>query len=115
MKIVLKDGTEYPIDNDFSTVEILPMTIADIASMATIFESLTDENLSDFSIVVSDTVTNSYTNYTCKGVDSIRTNNSGALCTSFYLEPKEDSSYDRIIQVPDEYSLPGRILMGVEE
>lgn len=111
MKIILKDGTEYPVDNDFSTVEVLPMTIADIDSMAEIFKSFTDENLSEFSIIVSDTVTNTYTNYTCKGIDSIKSI-SGMLCTAFYLDQKEDSSYDRIIQIPDEYSTAGKILLG---
>lgn len=115
MKIVLKDGTEYPVDNDFSTVEVLPMTLYDIDSVAEIFKAFTDENLSEFQILISDTISNSYTNYICKGVDSTKANNTNSLCTSFYLEPKEDSSYDKIIQVPDEYSEAAKILLGVTD
>lgn len=64
MKLILNDGTEYDILEGRALCD-LSIVLDQPSDLIDIYNTLTDENLIDFSIIENPTLTSHYTNYTC--------------------------------------------------
>lgn len=64
MKLILNDGTEYNI-LEGRALRDLSIVLNQSSDFIDIYDNLTDENLSFFTIIESPTLTSTYTNYTC--------------------------------------------------